>query len=86
MAERVAQMLLELWKLGAVPTAPRSLFHAHCLLKNLFLTLSLTLPTQLHDVPSGQHDGRRHRRSQALSLPAPFLLIARRTQVNAPET
>jgi len=62
MAESVVQMHLELQQLGPVPTALRSLFHAHCLLvKDLFQTLSLTLPTQLHDVPSGRHDGRRHR-------------------------
>ena len=45
MCESVIWTLLELWQLGAITTALGSLCHAHHLLvKNFFLTSSLTLP------------------------------------------
>ena len=45
MIESIVQTLLELQQLGAMTTALGSLFHAHHpLVKNLFLTPSLTFP------------------------------------------
>jgi len=46
MSESAVQTLCELQQLSTVPTALRSLFHAHCsFVKNLSLTSSLTLPS-----------------------------------------
>ena len=45
MSEGIVQMLLELWQLGVILSALGSLFLVQCpLVKNLFLTLNLTLP------------------------------------------
>ena len=54
MSESTVETLLELWHLGAMPTALGSPFHAHCpLVQTLSPTPICPSPTQLHAVPSG---------------------------------